>query len=135
MCPFKLLFLCQQIQQNSYPPSNCFLKTHCFKPASDIAYVRKCRFKTGNSCYYSVPTLLSARLLSKYLTVKLYKRIILPVVLYDCEILCFTLRKESKLGVFKNRSRVEYLCPRWMRMKRGERSTMSKFLACTVHLI
>ena len=40
----------------------------------------KCRPKPGNSCYYSVPTLLSSRLLSKNLKIKIYKTIILPVV-------------------------------------------------------
>ena len=45
----------------------------------------KCRLKAGNSCYYSVQTLLSCRLLSKNLKIKIYKTIILPVVLYGCE--------------------------------------------------
>ena len=42
----------------------------------------KCRLKAGNSCYYSVQTLLSSRPLSKNLKIKIYKTIILPVVLY-----------------------------------------------------
>ena len=41
----------------------------------------KCRLKAGNSCYYSAQTLLSNRLLSKNLKIKIYKTIILPVVL------------------------------------------------------
>ena len=45
-----------------------------------------CRLKVGNSCYYSVQTLLSSRL-SKNLKIKIYKTIILPVVLYGCETL------------------------------------------------
>ena len=45
----------------------------------------KCRQKAGNSYYYSVQTLLSSRLLSKNLKIKIYKIIILPVVLYGCE--------------------------------------------------
>ena len=40
----------------------------------------KCRLKAGNSCYYTVQTLLS-----KNLKIKIYKTIILPVVLYGCE--------------------------------------------------
>ena len=40
----------------------------------------KCKLKAGNSCYYSVQTLLSSRLLSKNLKIKIYKTIILPVV-------------------------------------------------------
>ena len=33
----------------------------------------KCRLKAGNSCYYSVQTLLSSRLVSKNLKIKIYK--------------------------------------------------------------
>ena len=42
----------------------------------------KCRLKAGNSCYYSIQSLLSSRLISKNLKIKIYKTIILPVVLY-----------------------------------------------------
>ena len=57
----------------------------------------------GNSCYYSVQTLLSSRLLFKNLKIKIYKTIILPVVLYGCETRSLTLREESRLRVFENR--------------------------------
>ena len=56
----------------------------------------KCRLKAGNSCYYSIQTLLSSRLLSKNLKIKIYKTIILPVVLYGCETWSLTLREERK---------------------------------------
>jgi hypothetical protein len=36
--------------------------------------------KLGNACYYLVQNLLSSRLLSKNLKVKIYRTIILPVV-------------------------------------------------------
>ena len=42
-------------------------------------------------------------LLSKSLKIKIYKTIILPVVLYGCEIWSLTLREESRLRVFENR--------------------------------
>jgi len=45
----------------------------------------KCRLKLGNACYYSVQNLLSSRLLSKKLKIKIYRTIILPIVLYGCE--------------------------------------------------
>jgi hypothetical protein len=35
-------------------------------------------FEAGNSCYYSVQTFLTSRLLSKNLKIKIYKTIILP---------------------------------------------------------
>jgi hypothetical protein len=40
------------------------------------------RLKLGNACYYSVQNLLSSRLLSKNLKIKIYRTKILPVVLY-----------------------------------------------------
>jgi hypothetical protein len=41
-------------------------------------------------------------LLSKNLKIKIYRTIILPVVLYGCETWSLTLREERKLRVFKN---------------------------------
>jgi hypothetical protein len=46
---------------------------------------------------------LSSRLLSRNVKVKIYKTIILPVVLYGCEIWSLTLREEHRLRVFENR--------------------------------
>ena len=51
----------------------------------------------------SVQTLSSSRLLSKNLEIKIYKTIILPVVLYGCETWSLTLKEESRLSVFENR--------------------------------
>ena len=45
----------------------------------------KSRLKLGNACYHSVQNLLSSRLLSKNLKIKIYRTIILPVVLYGCK--------------------------------------------------
>jgi len=45
----------------------------------------KSRLKLGNACYHSVRNLLSSRFLSKNLKIKIYRTIILPVVLYGCE--------------------------------------------------
>jgi hypothetical protein len=45
----------------------------------------KRRFNFGNTCYHSVQSLLSSRLLSKNLKIRINKTIILPVVLYGCE--------------------------------------------------
>ena len=60
----------------------------------------KSRLRSGNACYYSVQNLLSSRLLSKNLKIKIYRTIILPVVLYGCETWSLTLREERKLRVF-----------------------------------
>jgi hypothetical protein len=45
----------------------------------------KRRLNSGNACYHSVQNLLSSRLLSKNLKIRIYKTIILPVVLYGCK--------------------------------------------------
>jgi len=49
-----------------------------------------------------VQNLLSSRLLSKNLKIKIYRTIISPVVLYGCEAWSLTLREERKLRVFEN---------------------------------
>jgi hypothetical protein len=63
----------------------------------------KSRLKLGNACYHSVQNLLSSRLFSKNLKIKIYGTIILPVVLYGCETWSLTLREEGRLRVFENR--------------------------------
>ena len=44
----------------------------------------KSKLKSGNACYYSVQNLLSSISLSKNINIKIYRTIILPVVLYGC---------------------------------------------------
>ena len=61
----------------------------------------KSRLKLGNVCYYSVQNLLSSSLLSKNLKIKVYRTLILPVVLYWCETWSLTLRGERRLRVFE----------------------------------
>jgi hypothetical protein len=63
----------------------------------------KRRLNSGNACYHLVQNLLSSRLLSKNVKVRIYKTIILPVVLYGCETWSLTLREEHNLRVFENR--------------------------------
>jgi hypothetical protein len=63
----------------------------------------KRRLISGNCCYHSVQSLLSSRLLSKTLKIRIYKTIILPVVLYGCENWSLTLREGHRLRVFENR--------------------------------
>jgi hypothetical protein len=63
----------------------------------------KRRLNSGNACYHSVQSLLSSRQLSKNLKIRIYKMIILPVVLHGCETSSLTLREEHRLRVFENR--------------------------------
>jgi hypothetical protein len=57
------------------------------------------RLNSGNACSHSVQNLLSSRLLSKNVNVRIYKTIIFPVVLYGCETWSLTVREEHKLRV------------------------------------
>jgi hypothetical protein len=61
----------------------------------------KRRLNSGNACYHLV--LLSSRLLSKNIKIRIYKIMILLVVLYGCEIWSLRLREEQRLWVFENR--------------------------------
>jgi hypothetical protein len=63
----------------------------------------KSRLNSGNACYHSAQNLLSSRLISKKLQIKIYKTVILPVVLYGCETWSLTLREAHRLRVFENR--------------------------------
>jgi len=67
-----------------------------------IAEEIRSRLRPGNACYHSVQKLLSSRLLSKNLKIKIYRTIVLPVVLYRCETWSLTLQQERKLRVFEN---------------------------------
>jgi len=61
------------------------------------------RLESGKACCHSVHNLLSSSLLSKYLKIKIYRTVILLVVLYGCATWSLTLRKERRLRVFENR--------------------------------
>jgi hypothetical protein len=63
----------------------------------------KSRLKSGNAWYHLVQNLLSSSLLYKNLKIHIYRTIILPVVLYECETWSLTLREEHRLRVFENR--------------------------------
>jgi hypothetical protein len=59
--------------------------------------------KSGYAYFHSVPNLLSSSLLYKYTKIKIYRTIILPLVLYGCETWLLTLREECRLMVLENR--------------------------------
>ena len=64
---------------------------------------QQARMKSGNAGYLSVQNLLSSSLLSQNLKIKIYRNIILSVVLYGCETWSLTLREERRMRVFENR--------------------------------
>jgi hypothetical protein len=63
----------------------------------------KSRLNSGNACYYSVQNLLSSFLISKNIRTKIYKIVILPIIIYGCETWSLTLREELRLRFFENR--------------------------------
>ena len=57
--------------------------------------------------------ILSSSLLSKDIKTKIYRDIILSVVLYGCETWSLTLKKERRLRVFQNRGLRRMFGPKW----------------------
>jgi hypothetical protein len=64
----------------------------------------KRRLNLGNTCYHSVRSRLSSRLLSRNVKVEIYKTVSLSVVLYGCETWSLTLREEHRLRVYENKA-------------------------------
>ena len=63
----------------------------------------KSRLKSGNVYYHSVQIFLSFCLVSKNLKIKIYRPVILSVVLCGCETWSLTFREGRRLRVFENR--------------------------------
>jgi len=90
----------------------------------------------GNACYYSVQNLLSSSLLSKKLRIKIYRTIVLPVVLYGCETWSLTLREERRLRLFESRVLRRVFGPkRDEAIGNGENYIMSSLVICTPYPI
>jgi hypothetical protein len=70
---------------------------------------------SDNVCNHSFQNLLSTRLPSKNVKIRIFETIILPVVLYGCETWSLTLREERILKEFENR-----VLRRMFRLKRDE---------------
>jgi hypothetical protein len=92
----------------------------------------KSKLNSWNACYHPDQGLLSSRLLSKNLKVKIYKTIILPVVLYGCETWSLTLREEHGLRVFENRVLRRIFGPKSdEERENGESCTLRSFIIST----
>jgi hypothetical protein len=59
--------------------------------------------------------LLSSRLLSENVKIKMYKTIIFPLVWYGCETWSLTLKEDHREGVFEKRALKEYFDLRMMK--------------------
>jgi len=86
----------ERVEQIKYLGTN-------LKDQNSIQEEIKNRLKSGDACCHSVQNLLSSSLLSKNTKLKIYRNIILPVVLYGCETWSLTLRSERRMTAFENR--------------------------------
>jgi hypothetical protein len=92
----------------------------------------KSRLNLGNACHHLVQSLLSSHLLSRNLKVKIYRTIILLVVLYGCETWTLTSREEHRLRVFENRELRRIFGPKRDEvMGEWRRCTVGSFIICT----
>jgi hypothetical protein len=83
-----------------------------------------------------VQNLLSSGLLSKNTKIRVYRTVVLPVVLYGCETWSVTLRKEQRLRVFENRVLRRIFGPRRDEAKdSGEDYITRNLMTCTHHQI
>jgi hypothetical protein len=95
----------------------------------------KGRLNSGNACYHWF-RVFSSCLLSRNIKVKIYKTIILPVVLYGCEPWSLTLRKEHRLRVFENRVLTRIFGPKMDEVMGEQRKLHNGELhICTHHKI
>jgi hypothetical protein len=91
--------------QNAGRSHNIKIDNSSFERVEEFKYLRtilrnensiqeeiKSRLKYGNACCHAVQNPLSSSLLSKNVKIKIYRIIILPVVLYGCETWSLTLR-------------------------------------------
>ena len=96
----------------------------------------KRRLRLGNVCYYSIQNILSSSLQSKKLKVKIYRTIIMPVVLYGCETWSLILRDERSLRVFENRVLRRVFGPKRNEVTgNGENDIMKSLVICTPYRI
>jgi hypothetical protein len=102
--------------QNSEENHDINVGNRCFENVANFRYLGttitnqnliqeeiKRRLNSGNALCHSDQNHLSCRLLSRNIKIRIYKTIILPVVLYGCETWSLTLRAEYRLRVFENR--------------------------------
>jgi hypothetical protein len=69
---------------------------------NSIQEVIKSRLKPLDACYHSVQNAVYSSLLSKSIKIKMYRAVILFVVLYWCETWSFTFWEELRLRLFEN---------------------------------
>ena len=75
-------------------------------------------------------------LVYKNIKIKIYRTVILPVVLYGCETWLLTLREERRLMVFESRVFRRIFGPKWDKVIwGGEKYVMKSLMMCTAQQI
>jgi hypothetical protein len=92
-----------KINNSSFERVEEFKYLGTLKNQNSIQEEIKSRLKSGNVFYNSVQNILSSSMLSKNIKIKIYRTIILSVVVYGCETWSLTLREERRVRVFENR--------------------------------
>jgi len=87
----------------------------------------KNRSKSGNACYHSLQNTLSSSFLSTNINTKIYRSLILPLVLYGLQAWSLTLREEHRLRLFDNmvlktifRLKRDEVTGEWRRIHKGK---------------
>jgi len=63
----------------------------------------KIGLESGNECFYSVQKLLTSRLISRKLKLKIYRTVVLPLIIYGCKSWSTTSAEERKLRLFEKK--------------------------------
>jgi hypothetical protein len=91
------------------------------------------RLNSDYTSYYSVQNILSSCLLSENVKIRIYKTIILPVVLYGRETCSLTLREDHRLRIFENMELRRIFGPKMDEATGGWRNPRNRsFVICTL---
>jgi hypothetical protein len=112
----KIKYILMSRHQNARKYYNIKISNRFFESMAKFIYLRptvtdqrlingeiKGGLHDDKPCYRSIQNLFSSRLLSKNVKIKIYKSIILPLVLYGSGTWSLTLREELRLRVSGNR--------------------------------
>jgi len=100
-----------------------------------IVWNKPNKLESANACYYSEQYLLSPRLLSKNIKIKVHRAIILSFALYGCETWSFTLREEHRVRVFDNRVLKRVFGPWRDETREWRRLQNEELIICTPYKI
>jgi hypothetical protein len=113
-----------------FPKSLMTVLTHQNSIQEEI----KSRLNLGYDCYHLMQNFLSYSFLPKNLKIKIYKTIIVSVVLYGCNTWSLRLRGERRLRLFENRALMRIFGPKRYEVT-GEwrKQHKEELMICTPH--